>query len=151
MKTQKRFIPFLLAAVILLAIACKEKQTSEGDPKPEIALIKVTPTTIKQFSDTIEVTISYKDGDGDLGDLNPDENSFEIKDSRLTKADYYFFSPLAPKDAKIKIQGNLKMKLKNMFLLGTGNVETCFLDIRIKDRAGNWSNTVRTPELTISK
>lgn len=139
------------AVITLLVISCKETQTSSGDPTPAITFVSIKPVQFKQFTDTIELVIAYKDGDGDLGDSDPDINSLEIKDSRLTKADYYFVEPLAPLGSKISIKGNLKLKLKNMFLLGTGNVENAYLDIRIKDRAGHWSNVVKSPELTITQ
>lgn len=36
-----------------------------------------------------------------------------------------------------------------MFLLGTGTSETTILTIKLKDRAGNWSNAIETPVITI--
>lgn len=144
---------FILITLLLTwaVVACKETQTSTGNPVPSITLVSIKPTAFKQFSDSIELVLSYEDGDGDLGNDNPDVNSLEVKDSRLTKPDYYFVQPLAPLGSKIHIKGNLKLKLKNMFLLGSGSTETTFLDVRIKDRAGNWSNVVKSPELTITQ
>jgi len=59
--------------------------------------------------------------------------------------------PLAPVDSKIRIKGQLVMKLRNVFLLGSGNIETTSFTIKIKDRAGNVSNPVKTPEITINR
>jgi hypothetical protein len=58
---------------------------------------------------------------------------------------------LAPDGSKIHIKGTLVVKLKSLFLLGTGGMETTTLEIRLKDRAGNWSNKVTTPTITITK
>lgn len=151
----KRLITYCflwLALPFLLLSACtKETQTSTGNPIPVIGLIKAEPANIKQFKDSFKITLSYEDGDGDIGFENADINSLEIKDTRLSKPDYYYVPPQAPIDAKIAIKGQLVVKLRNLFLLGTGNSEATTLEIRLQDRAGNWSNKVTTPEILITK
>lgn len=140
----------IIALLILNFTFCKKK--SKVVAEPSIELIETTPTNVKEFVDQIEVTIKYKDENGDIGDENPDELSFEVKDARLAKADYYHIKPLAPISSKdISIQGTLKLKLNNMFLLGSGTKETTTLTIKLKDRAGHWSNEVVTSEITINK
>jgi hypothetical protein len=74
-----------------------------------------------------------------------------VQDERLQKTDTYYIPPLAPTDAKIRIKGQLTMNLRNVFLLGTGNIETTSFTLRIKDRAGNFSNPIKTPEITITR
>jgi hypothetical protein len=59
--------------------------------------------------------------------------------------------PLSPPSSGIKINGIIAVQIKNAFLLGTGNSEITQFDIKLKDRAGNWSNSVSTPEITIKK
>ncbi len=135
----------------LLAACTKVTQTSVGDPVPVIRFVKVGSTNIKQFKDSVNITFTYEDGDGDLGYQNADINSLEVKDSRLQKPDMYYVAPLAPVDSKVHISGQLTMKLKNLFLIGTGNIEKTTLQVRIQDRAGNWSNIIITPEITITR
>ena len=143
---------FILTLVFLpLLNSCKEVVNNTGNPVPRIALVKIEPTQVKQFTDSLKITFNYEDGDGDLGNDNADINSLEVQDERLTKADYYHVPPLAPVDARIRIKGQMTMNLRNVFLLGTGNLETTSFTVRIKDRAGNWSNPIKTPEITITR
>ncbi|NQW41997.1 MAG: hypothetical protein HQ463_01005 [Bacteroidetes bacterium] len=129
--------------------ACKkDAATSEV---PVIKLISISSTSVKQFTDSLSIVFEYTDGDGDIGNINPDENNLQVKDKRLSKADYYFVKPLAPPDSKIKIKGQLVVQLKNTFLLGTSNTEVTSFELKLRDRKGNWSNTILTPNITITK
>lgn len=131
---------------------CKKKAKVVVDPAPTIELVSINPSTVTEFKDSLSITIKYKDANGDLGDDNPDELSLEIKDSRLSKADYYHVKPLAPNTGKdIPIEGELRIKLNSMFLLGTGTTELATLNIKFKDREGNWSNEVVSSPITINK
>jgi hypothetical protein len=104
-----------------------------------------------QFTDSLVILFEYEDGNGDLGELDPDKNSLMIKDRRLEKADFYFVKPLAPTDKNLQIKGSLSVKVRNTFLLGIGNTEVTNFDLKLRDRKGNWSNTISTPEITIKK
>lgn len=148
---RKRRTYCLILVLFLLATACEKTKVVADDTVPKIAYAGISQTSFQQFSDSIYLTLSYEDGDGDLGHEDADIASLEILDTRLSKPDMYYVQPLAPLQSKIRIKGQLLVSLRNLFLLGTGAAETTFLEIRIKDRAGNWSNLVRTPELTITK
>ena len=144
----------VISAVVLglLWSGCtKETQTSEGNPVPVILLSKVEPTTVKQFKDSVAITFTYEDGDGDLGWQNADIQSLEVKDVRFDKPDMYYVAPLSPVGSKVHIKGTLKVNIKNLFLISTATVETTVLELRIQDRAGHWSNKITTPEITINK
>lgn len=149
MRTNCASLLFLFSFVLLSS--CKEVVNTTGNPVPRIVLVKIEPTQVKQFTDSLKITFNYEDGDGDLGYDNADINSLEVQDERLSKPDLYYVPPMAPVDAKIKIKGQMTMKLRNVFLLGTGNVETTSFTVRIQDRAGNWSNPIKTPEITITR
>jgi hypothetical protein len=43
------------------------------------------------------------------------------------------------------------VKIKNTFLLGTALQETTNFEVKLKDRAGQWSNSIVTPEIIIKK
>jgi hypothetical protein len=141
-------IPFLLVT-FLFSIACKKKQEEVLPPDPVLELIEVTPDSIQQFRDSVVVRIKYKDNDGDLGDESPDVYSMLVKDDRLNAPDHYHVSPLAPLGTTLKIEGELKVKLNGMFLIGNGKTETTLLKIKIQDRAGHWSNELVTPKIVI--
>lgn len=141
---------FFALVVILIFEGCK-KESFNSDPKPVITIESITPNSVKQFEDSVTITFTYKDGDGDLGEINADIRTLEIQDIRLTKPDYYYIPPLAPLDAKISITGKLKVQLRNLFLLGSGSSETTHFEIKVKDRAGNSSNIAISPDITIVK
>lgn len=151
MMPMRYILPLAFLTFLVISSCTKETQISEGNPIPNIGLIKTVPTDIRQFKDSLTVSISYEDGDGDLGFENADINSLEVKDSRLAKPDYYYVAPQAPLNSKIHIKGTLNIQIKNMFLLGSGAIETTNLEIRLKDRAGNWSNKITTPVINIKK
>jgi len=69
--------------------SCKETTNLTGNPVPRIALVKIEPTIVTQFADSLKITLSYEDGDGDLGFVNADINSLEVQDERLAKPDFY--------------------------------------------------------------
>lgn len=147
LKCRIEHITLFICLTIALA-ACKKSKDSNA---PVIKFVGVNSTSILQFKDSLVITFEYTDGDGDLGEIDPDKNSLQIKDRRLTNADYYFVKPLAPPDSKIHIHGTIAIKVKNTFLLGTGNSEITNFDLKLRDRAGNWSNGISTPEITIRK
>lgn len=141
---------FIIAIFILFfSNSCKEKLVATGDPKPNIQFISISSTKLKQFTDSLVVTLKYKDGDGDLGDISADTLSIYVRDSRLIKPDYYHLLPLSPINNKLSIEGILNIKIKNIFLLTASPLETTKFEIKLKDRAKNWSNTVFTPNIEI--
>ena len=145
-----KVIRIIFCLLLISSVSCKKK-TIANDPIPSIGFDRFTKTVISEFEDSVYLYINYTDGDADLGENDPDKKSLEIKDSRLPNPDYYFIAPLAPDNANVKISGQLKIELKSLFLIGTGNTELAAYDIRIRDRAGHWSNSIRTPEITIRK
>lgn len=146
-------IYFLILLIGTAICGCKKKkETTSEQIAPSIELLSITPQNVKEFKDSISILLKYKDVNGDLGDSNPDELSLEVRDSRLQSADKYHIQPLAPNTGKdISIEGELRIKLNSMFLLGAGTSEQSILTIKLKDRAGNWSNEVTSQPIIISK
>ena len=119
---------------------------------PEISLEDLSATEVMAYEDSLSFLIKYTDGDGDLGDVDADIMSIEVADTRdvdnlIFK---YHLSPRAPLDAEITITGTLEIVLQNIILLDTNNEqETTTFKLKIKDRAGNWSNEVETEVITV--
>lgn len=157
--TQKIFL-FL---ILCIALSCtKESDTfienNEElpgiDAVPEISLVQISSNAVKAYEDSLAFTISYIDGNGDLGTDDPDIPSIELVDTRnpdLLKFEYHL-SPRAPEGSNIAIQGELTIVLNHTILLDENNnsEETTF-KIRLKDMAGNWSNEVETETITVSQ
>jgi hypothetical protein len=151
---KSKFINISCLMMILFVLgACKKKKTeTPPDPVPTIEILSVSPAVVKEFQDSIIIKIKYHDANGDLGDESPDEHSLYVKDSRLPNPDTYHVKPLAPITGEdIDIKGELIIKLNSLFLLGTGTKELTTLNIKLKDRAGNWSAEVTSPQITINK
>ncbi len=134
---------------LLFVNACK-KDDEVLAPEPSISLVSVSPLNVEQFKDSVEVTINYKDNNGDIGDESPDEYSLSVRDSRLSEADWYHVQPLAPLTEELVFEGQIKIKINTLFLLGNGSQELTTLTIKLKDRAGNWSNEVVSSAITIN-
>ena len=143
----RKFI-YPLLAIFVLSASCKKEKLPE---EPSIELVEVSSTSLIEFQDLLYVTIRYTDNNGDLGTESPDQYSLQVKDSRLAGPDWYHVAPLAPIGQNIKIDGELKLKLNKMFILGNSSHETLTLTLKIQDRAGNWSNELVSPAITISK
>lgn len=116
---------------------------------PSIDFVDIQPRTIREFADSVTITISYKDPNGDLGHVDPDINLISVHDLRLQKKDAYHVPLLAPTGSNITIEGELEIKLKNTFLLGSGSSEQTNYEVVMTDRAGNASNPIITDNVTI--
>ncbi|MCB9244919.1 MAG: hypothetical protein H6606_00685 [Flavobacteriales bacterium] len=142
------FISFVLALTAIWG--CTEVQVVEPVPGgPLIEYVDIQPRTIREFADSITITIRYKDPDGDLGHTDPDINLISVQDLRLAKADTYHVPLLAPSNSRISIEGTLEVKLQNTFLLGSGASEQTSYELILTDRAGNKSNPVLTDPVAI--
>ena len=141
----KKSIFFLF--VFLSLFSCKKEE--EANPIPEITLDSVSETLVQSFDNTIEIHLSYKDETGDIGYQDPDTYSLRIKDSRLSDYDWYHIPPLTPNNEELNIEGSFTVSLNSLFLLGSGDQETTILTLQLKDRAGNWSNVIQTPDILI--
>lgn len=146
----------LTVAVLVLAfISCKKDKAAKYDPiipkEPRIEIDRVSPHIINEFDDIV-FTIFYEDGDGDLGDLDPDIKSLHITDNRFPITHEFHVQPLAPDDINAVIRGNLVVTLKNVILQNQNAAsEKVTFSVQLKDREGNWSNSVVSPEITINK
>jgi hypothetical protein len=146
--TGRKFF-FALCALLALAGCKKEEPISNV---PAIEFISITPNPAVKYQDEVKITFKYTDGDGDLGENTPDVKNLFISDSR-NNVTYQYRSPqLAPDNSTIAITGNQIVYLPPQgFLDDNATTETAVYSIYVKDRAGNQSNTIQTPALTINK
>ncbi len=138
---------YILLFVSSLLWACKKEST---DSAPELSFISISKTTVKEFQDSLFVMVEYKDLNGDIGTLDPDAKSLFVQDERYDNPEEYHIPPITPDEKKLKVQGNLRIYIPTLIRRSTGAEEYTYLAIKLKDRAGNWSNTVRTPRITIT-
>ncbi|MBC8266141.1 MAG: hypothetical protein H8E84_04160 [Flavobacteriales bacterium] len=135
--------------ILFLFYGCKKEDIRENIDTPLISIKKVSPSIVQEFTQSVLLEVAYEDGNGDLGFQDPDILSLSVHDSRLSEADMYHIPPLAPNGEEVYIKGTFNIYLNTTFLIGVGSSERLTYTVKVKDRAGNWSNTVTSEEITI--
>lgn len=144
------YIILIISILALWVSACTKVDNTPSFPiEPAIKLVDINHLEVVEFQDTLEITITYEDGDGDLGNVDPDIPGLVVKDARLTEPDSFHLQPLSPPGAQVSIQGELLIRLPQLFLLGNGMTETTRFRIKLLDRAGHESNEIETPSIQI--
>ena len=144
-----RSVNYLFCAIILLS-SCTKDNEPEISEVPHIEFVSLNPTTISQSEGPIYFTVSYTDGDGDLGENTPDVKNLFLKDLRNNIEYEYRLQQLAPEGSSIAIQGTFEIELNNTSITDGRNQQTFSYEIRVIDRAGNQSNTITSTPLTVS-
>lgn len=145
--SSQSILKILFLFVIIIAISCKKKE--EVNPNPEITFQSVSSNEVTSFDNNLIISISYIDHQGDIGETDPDKKTVKIKDSRLDEADWYHIQPITPDLQELDTKGEFTVTLPPLFMLGNGSQESTMFSIQIIDRAGNLSNTITTPSITI--
>jgi hypothetical protein len=156
----KRFsnITFITLCVLLFATSCNEKKCS--DPVPHIEF-----ESFEAFGDTsAQLTIYFKDCDGDIGLLQEDTVSpydynlfleyFEKRNGVWTHIEplfpFYYRIPdiqeATPYDLK---EGQIILDM-GIYFDFTSDYDTIRYEIMLKDRGQNESNTITTDEVIVS-
>lgn len=141
----------LYISLALLLISCGSTVDVPLREEPIVDVESISPTDLKEFDQKITLVLFYRDEQGDIGDLDPDEHSLHIKDSRLPEADTYHVRPITQVGEEVPVEGSLEIDLGRVFLLGNGTEETFFYTIQLKDREGNWSEAIQSPSITVRK
>jgi hypothetical protein len=142
---------FIFFIITSLFSACKKDDEKYSDV-PAITFESISPGTVKQFSDSVIVTIGYVDGNGDLGENGSDVKNAFVTDSRNDLTYSFRVKQLAPNDANIIIKGRLLIVIPQLALNNlNGTSETASFSIYLEDRAGNKSNVVTTSSIAITE
>ena len=137
-----------LLLIVSLFTTCKK---AEVENSFSISLIEMSPAEIIEFEENINVRISYSHAKGFIGFSDPDYLSLEVKDSRLSNADYYHLIPLNPPQSEVSITGEIDIDIDAPFIFGNGNIETLTFTIRIQDKDKIWSNKITTGLIIVNK
>lgn len=143
-----RYWIYVIGILVIFASCKKEKTTAELTPI--ISIASISSTEVTQFKDSIIIFLTFEDSDGDLGRQNPDDNSLWIKDDRVAAGETYHLPPIVGDNDK-NTRGTIRIFIPSLFLFGNGNQEKTKLAIRIQDQAGNWSESIVTPLITVNK
>ena len=107
--------------VIFMFISCEKEQVVSDIP--EIGFVSITPNEVQEYSEEINITISYVDDNGDLGENN----------------------------SEIQISGNLVIVINGTGITNGNPSEKVSYEIYVMDRASNISNVIETSEITINQ
>jgi hypothetical protein len=145
-----KFVSIFFLSTIFIVSSCKKDKTVEVSTTPAIEFASITPTTAVAYQDKITIVISYKDGDGDLGENTPDAKNLYLTDTRNNVTYQYRISQLAPSGKTVSIQGTLSVELKNTAITDNSSSQTVAYRLYVTDRAGHASNTITTSAITIT-
>ena len=106
-----------ISLLVFIISSCKK----EDDSLFNISLLSTSPISLQEFQENIIVEIEFEHSEGFMGFYDPDYLSLEVKDSRLTNADYYHLIPLNPPDNELEIKGIIQLEIDAPFILGSGN------------------------------
>ena len=140
---------FLHTLLICFIVTSCKKDATTISVTPEIKFLSITPNTAKQFQDQITIAITYKDGDGDLGENNAGVKNLFITDSRNGVTYKYRIQQLAPDNANVPIQGTLNIIIANTAITDNSTSQGVSYSIYLTDRAGHESNSVTTSAIAI--
>lgn len=143
-----RSVSYLFCAFILLG-SCGKNDDLISEV-PQIEFVSLNPAIVNESEGPIYFTISYTDGDGDLGENTPDVKNLFLKDLRNNIEYEYRLQQLAPDGSNIAIQGTFEIELNNTTITDGSNQQTFSYEIRVIDRAGNQSNVITSTPLTVS-
>ncbi len=144
-----KYILILLAAIMILVASCVKPP--EYPVEPFIEFVNMSGNEFDALDeDSLSITFYFEDGDGDLG--SEDSINMFWEDSRALGSPNQFKIPF------IELQGNSKAISGNVTAyipIGvcydfSSVIETYHYNIYIKDRAGNVSNILNTPDITLN-
>ncbi len=147
----------ILVAIALLFTTCTKPP--DYPIEPVITFIGFSKTELKQGNDTVFIKIGFTDGDGDLG-LNVGDTSKNLFliDPRFTDEKETFLFPFVPEQGVgngIKGEATIKVQATCCRYLGCGLTDldhpydSISYHIKIRDRAGHYSNTLKLPALRL--
>lgn len=175
-----KFLRIKLLSIVLLILGQTLVSCSKTDyaVEPQISFksIEVLPGLSENDRDTLLVTISFIDGDGNLGSSQSDiqddptdnhraveleyyerqENELEFKKvitNSQDLSDYsssYILPKLNAKKGKAIIKGEIQIK-KAIWYKIRGNYKEVMCKVRVSDRANNQSNQVETDIVTVKQ
>ena len=118
---------------------------------PIIEFKSISPTTVQEYSDDIIITISYSDGNGDLGENNPDIHNLFVEDNRNGIVYQFRIPHLAPDNNSIAIEGDFNITINGSGITNESSSQQVNYTIYVTDRAGNKSNSISTSSITIQQ
>ncbi len=144
------YLSFALFLAVLSIFACGKKPPNE----PAIKYVGTNKTfMVQNRQDSMLLEFSFTDGDGDLGDGSQD--AIFIRDSRDSSIVATYQIPAYLQSDKKKCQeGTITLLVYSRCCVYADSsscypnsligLDSLFYELQMRDRAGNWSNTIQT-------
>ncbi|MCB0524341.1 MAG: hypothetical protein R3A50_17455 [Saprospiraceae bacterium] len=166
---KKLFTPFLFLLLIVLLAAQFCVKPPDYPNEPVIEFLNLSKDILQQGKgkgDSLSITFSYTDGDGDLGypDTDPTPSVF-VRDDRDSFPKFEYQLPyVEPQGASNGISGEISIVVPTsccIFIDSEGFPRACeqvpdtvlfdtlYYFVKIKDRAGNFSNEIKAGPITL--
>ena len=117
----------------------------------KLPLEEIGPDQVVALEDSIYMRIGFYDKDGDLGENFTDDRNLFVLDHRLNLAHEFRISNIVPGGAEVPIQGSLEWTIPSIYITNGNASQKVSYSIYVVDRAGNQSNTLETPQITITE
>ncbi len=139
-----------VVVIAFLALSCIKPP--EYPDEPFIRLESVNKVHFVKFDpDSLRVDIYFEDGDGDIGGLEVDSLNLFWEDSRVPGYRIGNKIPYVDLEGNHKaISGVIHATRGISTCISSADVDTFHYSIQIRDRAGHWSNIIKTPDLFIT-
>lgn len=137
--------------LIVLLGGCKKEEIDLRDPVPEILSITTNSNSIREFQDSLVFFVEYRDGDGDLGENDPNAANLFLTDNRIDVTESFRVQELAPEGADVPITGTLRVVLRSTGITDNSYLQVATYTVYLRDRAGNESNRLTTEDIVITR
>ena len=143
---------FLMVLLIAsFALGCTDESV-EISNSPQIEFLSISPQEVVAYKEKVIIRIKYIDGDGDLGENNPDVKNLIVTDSRNQVGFQFRIPELAPRGSEIAIAGELPIEMDGIPIINEqAPSEVVSFSVQITDRSGNQSNIVETSPITVRR
>jgi hypothetical protein len=139
----------ILLSFTFLLFSCWENSVSDI---PQIRLLSVVPNKVTAFRDSVVFTISYRDGNGDIGISAPDSHNLFLRDERVGLIYPFRIQPLIEAGSRFPIKGKLRIVLDHIPMISdTLSVEEVRYSIFLKDQDQHSSNIVQSRPITVRR
>ncbi len=137
----------LLFSVIFI-ISCSKKDENLA---PILKFVSITPQNAIENTDAIQISIEYRDENGDLGENNPDINNLFVKNIQTGVISQFRIPQLSPDNSQIIITGKFIIQLGTLAITNGTNSQNFTFEIYATDRANLKSNILITPNIKVVK
>lgn len=140
---------FLAFILILMLGACVKPP--DYSVVPNITFLRFSANSVQAFSDSVKLVFSFTDGDGDIGPINSNDTTLNLflTDSRDNSVKKYQLPNITPAGSVKAISGEVTVTIGPFACKAGVETDELTYTIRIKDRAGNFSNAAVTSVLTL--